>query len=616
MIKNIVLFSRTSKKFILCLTDSFLVILALFLSFSLRLGEWYIPSDNIRYIFLIAPFLALIIFSIFGLYHKLIRYLKIETFFSDIKTITIYSFLLGLLIYMSYLDYVPRSVIFLNWIITIILIIGSRLTAKSFLTDKFLNEQKKNIAIYGAGSAGRQLFSALSESDKFTPIAFFDDDLDISYHDLFGVKVYPRQDVDKVIEQKNIKEVYIAIPSISPDKKRKIVNHLEKFNIGVKTLPSFSTIADGNISLNDLKDISIDDILGRKRITPIVELLSKNIKNKVVLITGAGGSIGSELARQALRRDAKKIILYEHNESSLYAIDKELNDSRIIPLIGSIHDKKRFATALKKYKVKTVYHAAAYKHVPLVELNGFEGIKNNFYGTINCVDCSIEEKIETFVYISTDKAVRPTNLMGASKRISEMYIHHASKSAATNFSIVRFGNVLGSSGSVIPLFKEQINNGGPITLTHKNIIRYFMTISEAVELVIQAGAMGENGEIFLLDMGKPVLIEDLAKKMISLSGLKVKDKNNPDGDIEIKVIGLRPGEKLYEELLVDNCAIKTIHPKIMQSQEKIMGIEDYEKLIIDLKASINSNNSSKLKEILSLLIPGLSLSKVDNDLLK
>ncbi len=432
---------------------------------------------------------------------------------------------------------------------------------------------KKRIAIYGAGNAGQQVAATLNRSNEHVPIIFIDDDPSLNGQNIGGIQVYLPDIALKYLPKLKISEILIALPSVGRIRKSEIVKFLEPAHLKITEIPGLTKLVDGEIRISDIQEVDIIDLLGRDPVPPVAELLAKNIQDKVVMVTGAGGSIGSELCRQIIKNQPAKIIIYELTEFALYSIDKELRltaSCDIIPILGSVLDERKLERVIEQYEIQTVYHAAAYKHVPLVECNPLAGLKNNAVGTAFSVNAAVKKGVETFVLISTDKAVRPTNVMGATKRMAELYCQAMAEAQdQTQISIVRFGNVLGSSGSVVPLFKQQIAKGGPITVTDPEVTRFFMTIPEASQLVIQAGALGTGGDVFLLDMGEPVRIQDLARQMISLSGLKVREEKNPNGDIEIQYTGLRPGEKLYEELLIDeeNTEI-TSHKRILRSVEK------------------------------------------------
>ncbi len=614
MIRTVLKLPRKNKQALMLLFDVIAIISSLFVAFSIRLGYFYYPTGNnsLLMAMICSPLLALPVFIQFGLYREVIRYVGFKALWHINQAATLYALLWGFMAFMVVPDIpgqnsFPRSVILVNWLLVLMTIGGSRLFARWLLSESnknnvFLN--KNNVVIYGAGSAGRQLSTALKESNEYTPVAFIDDSNDVIHHSINGLAVYSRDETENLIKKHSIKEVLIAIPTLTRIRRNEIINFLEPFSVVVRSLPSVSELAQGKVKVNDLLEIDIRDLLGRKPVKPNTQLLKTNITNKVVLVTGAGGSIGSELCRQIVFLKPKKLVLYDISESSLYEIEQELlnigvANVEILPIIGSIADKNRMEYICNYYVVKTIYHAAAYKHVPLVEFNQSQGILNNSIGTAEAAKAAISANVETFVLISTDKAVRPTNIMGASKRISELVLQALDKEQQkTCFTMVRFGNVLDSSGSVIPLFKKQIQAGGPVTVTHSNVERFFMTIPEAVELVIQAGAMSKGGEVFVLDMGKPIRIYDLAVKMIQLSGLELRDKKNPKGDIEIEYTGLRPGEKLYEELLVDGKFTHTENKLIMYAEEEMIDWNQLEPLLtLIAEASCNIKTSADNKKI-------------------
>ena len=622
MIQTLLKLPRKTKQGIIFLFDLIAIIGVLLISFAVRLGYWFYPagdSDLLLVIFA-APILALPIFYRFGFYHEVVRYVGFKAIWYIFQGVSFYAILWGLITFMAAIEFIPRSVILINWLLVLLVIAGSRLLFRWLLSEG--NRNNSNILIYGAGSAGRQLSTALNGSKEFNPVAFIDDANDIYNHSINGLKVYSRDDLEYLIKKKNIKEVLLAIPSVSHSHRKEIINYLEPFPVLVRSLPSLSGLANGKIRINDLLEIDVNDLLGRDLVSPNKSLLKTNILDKVVLVTGAGGSIGSELCRQILLIKPKKIVLYEISESSLYVIEQELINIatpkiEIFPVIGSIADQDRMEFICNFYGVQTIYHAAAYKHVPLVEYNQTQGILNNAIGTRLAAEAAISANVETFVLISTDKAVRPTSVMGVSKRIAELVLQALAKQPNnTCFTMVRFGNVLDSSGSVIPLFKQQIKNGGPVTVTHSKVVRYFMTIPEAVELVIQAGAMAKGGEVFVLDMGEPILIHDLAVKMIQLSGLQVLDKKNPNGDIEIKYTGLRPGEKLYEELLVDGKFSTTENTLIMRAEEEMISWEKLEPLLDQTKEAALNLEMEKTYNLISQLVPQFNPKPNGNDLKK
>jgi len=624
MIQTLYKLSRRNKQAVMLLFDFIAIICSLFVSFSIRLGYLYYPTDD-KYLLLLmlaSPALALPIFARFGLYHQVIRYVGFRAIWKINQAITLYAVLWGLLSFMLVMDGIPRSVIVINWLFVVVFICGSRLMARWLLSESIKKHdvlQKTNVIIYGAGSAGRQLFTALKESKEYSPLAFIDDSSDIQNQSINGIDIFSQSNIARLIERNNIKEILLAIPSLTRSRRSEIIHFLEPYPVVVRSLPGVSELAQGKVKVNDLLEIDLRDLLGREPVKPNKKLLKTNITKKVVLVTGAGGSIGSELCCQILSLKPKKLVLFDISESSLYDINQQLlnistPNEEIVPVIGSVTDKNRLEYIFNYYGVNTIYHAAAYKHVPLVEFNPSQGILNNSIGTLVAAKAAICANVDNFVLISTDKAVRPANIMGASKRIAELILQALDKGHHdTCFTMVRFGNVLDSSGSVIPLFKNQIRSGGPVTVTHANVVRYFMTIPEAVELVIQAGAMSKGGEVFVLDMGEPIRIYDLAVKMIQLSGLVVRNENNLDGDIEIKYTGLRPGEKLYEELLVGDKFAFTENKLIMRAEEELMDWDKLEPILIEIKKFATnfkaSSDNEKLFKLIKKLVPGYNINQ-------
>ena len=604
--------SRLNKQFIMYGVDSIILIIILLASFSVRLGYWYYPDNSLFLVVFCSPLIAIPIFIRFGLYRTVIRYFEFKALWRIVQAVSLYALVWGVVGFMSATDGIPRSVILINWVQTIVAIVGVRIFARSLMvkTNKNIKSGEfKKALVYGAGDAGVQLVNALEHSSEYIPVGFIDDSNELQNHQINGLKIYSIIEINYLINKFQIDEILIAMPSVSKNKRRNIIQKLEKYPVLVKVLPSISELAEGKVRVDDLKEVSIKDLLGREAVEPNRDLLGQNITKKVVLVTGAGGSIGSELCRQIILLKPSALVLYENNELALYNIENELEKTNaysldIFPILGSVNNQDRLGYVFKNYKVDTIYHTAAYKHVPMVEYNTTEGVENNIFGTLNCAQKAIENSVETFVLISTDKAVRPTNTMGASKRIAELILQAlALKQSFTQFNMVRFGNVLGSSGSVIPLFQSQISKGGPITVTDVNMVRYFMTIPEAVELVIQAGSMGKGGDVFVLDMGEPVRIYDLAIKMIQLSGLEHRSNKNPRGDIEIKVTGLRPGEKLYEELLVGENTLKTENKLILRAREDMVKWNILEPILDDLREAISSSNHQKIRDLLIKLVP-------------
>ena len=620
MIQALINIPRKNKKALLLLFDFIAVISSIFASFSIRLGYVYYPIEdsNLLLIMVASPLLALPIFIRFGLYQTVVRYVGFKALWRINQATTLYAILWGLLAFMmASWEAFPRSVILINWMLVMVAVSGSRLFARWVLSQVKIDNalfKENSVLIYGAGSAGRQLSTALKESREYNPVAFIDDASEIYHHSINGLVVYSQDDLEDLIKNENIKEVLLAIPSLTRIRRSEIINYLESYPLVVRSLPSVTEVAQGRVRMNDLLEIDLRDLLGREPVKPNKNLLKINITNKIVLVTGAGGSIGSEICRQIVFLKPKKLILFDISESSLYMIDQELinidiSNIEVIPIIGSIIDIKRMKIICKHYRVQTIYHAAAYKHVPLVEYNPSQGILNNAIGTMIAAQAAISSNVETFVLISTDKAVRPTSVMGASKRIAELVLQAFDKEYnSTRFTMVRFGNVLDSSGSVIPLFKKQIKAGGPVTVTHSEVERYFMTIPEAVELVIQAGAMSKGGEVFLLEMGEPIRINDLAVKMIQLSGLVVRDENNPEGDIEIQYTGLRPGEKLYEELLIDGNFISTENKLIMRAKEEMISWDKLEPILAQIKEAAMNADTKKIYKLLSQLVPHFNIT--------
>lgn len=626
LINKLLLLNRKTKQLIMILVDSVLVVFGLLSAFSMRLGYWFWPQEEIRYvieswIIFIAPLIAIPVFISFGLYRSVIRYIGVRALTTLAQAVTLYAVIWGLFGYMVAIEGVPRSVILINWMLALLIIGGSRILARWILSDVsfFTNSDKSNVIIYGAGSAGRQLSHTLQLSGEYLHVAYIDDGPAKDGTYINNIPVFSYDKIQSVIEKSNVSEILLALPSISRKKRNEIIEKLRPFPVHVRSLPSLSDLAGGKVKIDDLLEIDIGDLLGREPVRPNEKLLKIKITDKVVLVTGAGGSIGSELCRQILLLKPKQLILFETSESSLYQIEQELininmSNIEIFPILGSVGDFKRMKNIFNYYEVQTIYHAAAYKHVPLVEFNKSQGVLNNSIGTMLAAEAAISANVEIFVLISTDKAVRPTSIMGATKRVAELVLQALAKQPHnTCLTMVRFGNVLDSSGSVIPLFKKQIKQGGPITVTDANIVRYFMTIPEAVELVIQAGAMGEGGDVFVLNMGEPVRIDVLARKMIQLSGLHVLDDDNPDGDIEIKYTGLRPGEKLYEELLVGDNISETGNKLIMRAEEEMINWDKLEPILAEIKEVAINTDTEKIYKLLNQLVPQFNPQSDDFD---
>lgn len=547
----------------------------------------------------------------------------------------IYTLLFATIFTFFGLQSVPRTIGLIQPILLFALVSASRIIARVWLSGLYISKLKRSslpqVLIYGAGSAGRQLASAMANSHSMNVIGFLDDDSSKHGQILNGLLIFDPKDLEEIVNLRTITDILLALPSASRDRRNQILALLAKLNISVRTLPDLSDIVTGKVTFTDVRQLDIYDLLGRDPVKPNELLLSRNTFKKTVLVTGAGGSIGSELCRQLLSTKPKCLLLVDMSEFALYQIHKEIQNVlsslkgspreviEVIPLLASVCNEQRMNEIMDTWKPQTVYHAAAYKHVPLVEHNPAEGVHNNVWGTKVCAEAAVQNGVQNFVLISTDKAVRPTNIMGASKRLSEMILQainekntstnliefnngSASNRDGTCFSIVRFGNVLGSSGSVVPLFREQIKNGQAITITHTEVTRYFMTIPEAAQLVIQAGAMGAGGDVFVLDMGQPVRIYDLASSIVKLSGLTLKDESNPQGDIEIKVTGLRPGEKLYEELLTGDNPQPTQHPRILKAQEKFIPWDQFQGLLHSLNLALSVNDVAEIRESLQKVV--------------
>lgn len=597
---------RLQKRLIALFVDSALVATAFWIAIFIRIDDISILTETKYWALLLCtlPF-SLFAFIKLGLYRAVLRYMSNQATWAVILgSILSTAFLIAFSFFLH--AGLPRTVPFVFLTLTLLFIGGSRIIIRA-IVSKAQIRTKEPVIVYGAGSSGRQLATALGQGPEYYVAAFVDDDLTKVGAAIQGVMVYSPSSISNLIERSGIKKVLLALPSASKEKRKEILSRLEPLPVQVLTIPGMADVISGKASLIEFREVGVDDLLGRDPVAPKNKLLERNIAGKTVMVTGAGGSIGSELCRQIVTQKPNILILFEISEFALYSVDKELKNFtlehelqvQIIPIIGSIQNPDRLLTVMKTYRVDTLYHAAAYKHVPLVEHNVIEGIRNNFFGTLNTAKAAISANVSTFVLVSTDKAVRPTNVMGTTKRLAELVLQALSKEQdTTRFSMVRFGNVLGSSGSVVPLFSQQIRSGGPVTLTHPEITRFFMTIPEAAQLVIQAGAMGTGGDVFVLDMGESVKIIDLAKKMIHLTGFTVKDADNPGGDIEIKCTGLRPGEKLYEELLVGDNIIGTDHERIMKANEIMMEWSELSQLISQFDKACDNFDYEKINELL------------------
>lgn len=609
--------SRHFKKSLAIAFDICSVELAVWMAFSLRLGLLHWPSGKQWFIYLLAPALMFPIYSHSGLYRAIHRHSGFSSFVLVTRATGYYGALFLLMLLLFNISNVPRTIGVIQPMIFMLLTGGSRALVRLWFKsiDATLKNRLKRdkLLIYGAGSGGAEIATAILQSQKFKLAGFIDDDKNLQGSTVNGIKVFSLSQAEMIIKEQNIHNILLAMPSVSHSRRNEIIQHFKKSSIRIQKLPDIDQLAGGQVTISDIKDIEIEDLLCRDPVPVSLVLVKRQLSDKVVMVTGAGGSIGSELCNQILAVDPSTILLVDHAEYNLYTIHSSLerrrlrldSNTRIIPLLCDITDKNRIDDICRVFKPVVIYHAAAYKHVPMVEYNPTEGVRNNVIGTLCIADAAIRFGISSVVLVSTDKAVRPTNVMGASKRLSEMILQALAKEEGhtTCFSMVRFGNVLGSSGSVVPLFRNQIKKGGPITITHKEITRYFMTITEATQLVIKAGAIATGGTVFLLDMGEPVKIIDIANRMIELSGLKVRDKKNPDGDIEIQITGLRPGEKLYEELLIGNCPQPTANPRIFKANEDFIPWIKLKDELADLTTAIGSNDVKNIKLILKRVIP-------------
>lgn len=597
---------RFIKRFVSLWVDACILFASWVLAYYLRYDSFDVLKDESMVLSFIAVILVtLVLFSVLGLYRAVVRYIGLRAMLAMGIGAVISGCLLKLVSDSNAVLYSASVIV--NYIFFAFAgIAGSRVLLRELVTVTSRNAQHR-VLIYGAGASGRQLLLALANSIEFRAVAFVDDDPSLQGVMIRDTKVHSPNCIEQVIKTYGISRILLAVPSASRGTRALLIERLEPLGLPVLTIPGMTDLVDGKMKIDELQDVKIEDLLGRDPVTPVPSLMTANITGKVVMVTGAGGSIGSELCRQIILQSPTKLVLFETSEFALYEIDKELSieianrrlDVQLLPFMGSVVDQQRVQQLMKSYQVQTVYHAAAYKHVPLVEFNVIEGLRNNLFGTWHTAEAAVAAGVETFVLISTDKAVRPTNVMGTTKRLAELALQAlALRQKSTRFCMVRFGNVLGSSGSVVPLFRKQIKNGGPITLTHEDITRYFMTIPEAAQLVIQAGAMGEGGDVFVLDMGAPVKIYDLARKMVHLTGLEIKNKQNPQGDIEIKITGLRPGEKLYEELLIGDDEKPTRHPRIKAANEVYLNWPDMQALLSELSEASISYDVEKIRALM------------------
>jgi len=610
---------RIVKRLVVVALDVAMALAATWLAFTLRLDDLHWPTGAQWWVYALAPALAVPVFIRFGLYRAIFRYTGQAALLATAQAVAVYGVLfLGVLLWQQW-PAVPRSLGLLQPLIFLLMVGSSRAMARFWLAD-FGHKQKKadgRVLIFGAGTAGVQTAAALGVSGQFELLGFVDDDADKVGRSINGVPVFSQADVAGLVTRQGVTDILLALPSASRARRNSILQSLRPLLVRVRTLPGLADLASGRVTVQDFKELDIEDLLGRDPVPPDTALLARNLAGKVVLVTGAGGSIGSELCRQILLQGPGQLLLLDHNEYGLYSIHQELQglcashalDVLLVPLLGSVANPPRLHEVCRAYRPEIVYHAAAYKHVPMVESNPAEGILNNVFGTLNMALAALDSGAAHFVLISTDKAVRPTNIMGASKRMAELVLQTLAAAQvgphpSACFSMVRFGNVLGSSGSVVPLFRRQLAAGGPLTVTHSEVTRYFMTIPEAAQLVLQAGAMASGGEVFVLDMGEPVKILDLAHRMVELSGMKVRSQAQPDGDIEIAITGLRPGEKLYEELLIGDNPTPTAHPRIMKAHEDHPSWPVLQLQLQTLRRAADDSDVAAIKAVLLACVQG------------
>lgn len=603
---------RSVKRMIMLGVDIALLPAALITALFVRHGKQWLELDGLPLMLMLAPMIAIPVFVKLGMYRAFIRYLELRmalTVFSSVSVVVLV--LLGML-HLLGIDSLTMEDAIVYWLVALLYIGGSRMVAREYLRQPGDPDKAPDrVIIYGAGDAGAQLAISLKSHAGLTPVAFIDDNQDLAGSILYGIKVHPAGSLPTLIKELEIRQVLLATPSASKRQRKDIFDRLEHLGVRIRSIPDLSALIQGRAQISDIQDISIEELIGRDPVPPVPGLLLKCIEGKIVLVTGAGGSIGSELCRQILALAPRKLILLELSEYALYSIHEELAahkekfafSAEIVPVLGSVISKNVLRRVLVQHQVNTIYHAAAYKHVPLVEANPLEGIRNNVIGSLRAAEAAIAEQVETFVLVSTDKAVRPANIMGASKRMAELIVQAIGSSGRTRCCMVRFGNVLDSSGSVVPLFRKQIQEGGPLTVTHPDVTRYFMTIPEAAQLVLQAGAMAKGGDVFVLDMGSPVKILDLARRMVHLSGGTVRDKEHPAGDIEIRFTGLRPGEKLYEELLITNSVSGTDHPLILRAIEEAVSWTPLRASVSAIEEACDQLEEAKAVSILLSIVP-------------
>lgn len=600
--------SRKTKRIITLVVDATFVVLSFWIALFIRLDTFSALSHPQYWVLLsiVLP-ISLFIFVRLGLYRAVLRYMSSKAVWAIVAGASLSTAAMVLVAFFTFIA-IPRTMPLIYAALILLSVGGARLVIRALIVQ-FAGSKKKPVVVYGAGSAGRQLANGLITGPEYFVSAFIDDDKTKHGSVIQGIPVVGLGSLRQLIVEGRVHKILLALPSVSRSRRNQIISELEHMSVKVQTIPGIKDMVEGNATGDEIVDVEIEDLLGREAVTPIPQLMAQHITAKNVMVSGAGGSIGSELCRQILKYKPVKLVLFELSEYALYKIEKELSEyiaqnglkTKLYAMLGSVQRVNRVQNVMRAFSVHTIYHAAAYKHVPLVEHNVVEGVRNNVFGTYYAATAAINANVETFVLISTDKAVRPTNTMGASKRMAELVLQALDKAkinSGTRFCMVRFGNVLGSSGSVVPLFRRQIKEGGPITLTHEDITRYFMTIPEAAQLVIQAGAMGKGGDVFVLDMGESVRIKDLAVKMVRLSGLDIKDEHNPDGDIEIKCTGLRPGEKLYEELLIGDNVLQTFHERILTANEAMLSWDDLSVILDELDVACHNFDHEKIRQIL------------------
>jgi FlaA1/EpsC-like NDP-sugar epimerase len=597
---------RSQKRLLMLGADVVGLPLMMWAAVTLRFGTFHHDVVGTEWVYAVALLTSIPVFIRLGLYRAVIRFLGPKAIFAVLSGVTFSVVLLTAILLVWPHRAIPVSAIPIYWAFALIFVGGSRFLVRGLLNFRWSNGTQR-VVIYGAGGAGVQLATGLARSGRYHPIAFLDDNMSLQGSTINGLEVFPARELPNLVRDEGVAAVFLALPSQTRRRRQEILKAIEPLNLLVQTVPDYADILAGHARVEDVRDVDAGDLLGRDPVPPNARLLGACIQGKVVMVTGAGGSIGAELCRQIIRLRPAQLLLFEMSELALYNIDRELRiliaseglTVDLVPLLGDAHHKHRVREILQTYGVQTIYHAAAYKHVPIVEQNVIEGIYNNLFSTWNAAEAALEARVETFVLISTDKAVNPTNVMGATKRFAEIVLQGLqARGSHTRFCMVRFGNVLESSGSVVPLFREQIRKGGPVTVTHKDVIRYFMTIPEAAQLVLQAGSMGQGGDVFVLDMGKPVRIADLAKRMISLMGLTVRDDENPDGDVEIVYTGLRPAEKLFEELLIGNNVTGTEHSMIMRAMEHSLPWSTVQQVLDELSGALTRFDCDRARQLL------------------